>query len=478
MSTTEQARPGRLRHAALLVSRVALAVILLDLSFLLGTAVVRVAAARFGNAGPLAVAALAVLALVLLAAWRLPPGPLLLFVAALPVGLTPLPGGLVQVVQAAALVAAAAVVGPAVLTGRLRTARTPLWGWVVLFVVTAAIATPGAADVGRAIRGDLNLVIGVLLALAVVLVARDPERLLALHRALVLVGGATCATGLGGAGLSASFGGAVVEGRAVGVFTQPNELGMFSAVVLALAAALAARPGTTPAWRVVGVAAAGAAVGALALSLSRGAWLGAAAGVVTLLVVLPAARAALARYAVPTALAFAAWAATQPGTAPLQLVVQRAGTITDRAANPYDNRDAIWAEGARQVRAAPVAGHGPGSFLVVSSRSASGTASVSAVHAHNLWLTVGAEQGLLAVLAVVGLQLAVLRRAGRVKRLPAARAATHAGAVAAGAALVVHGLVDYPQRNPTLFMVSWLVIGLCLAAAADVDESVSARRRR
>jgi O-antigen ligase len=448
----------------------AAAVAIAAVAFVLGAFAVAAAAATAGERGPYAVAAVALAGAMAFAAWRLPGGPLVVFAATLPIGLTPLPGGVVQVGQAAAAGAAAAVLVPAALRRDLGRLRTPHWLWVGLFVLTAAVATPGAVDLTRAIRGDLNLVIGVGLAAAVAYVARDPHGLLALHRALVVVGGATCAASLPSARQTASFGGAVVEGRAVGVFTQPNELGMFAAFVLMLALTLAVRPDTTRRWRVVAVLGAAGAGGALGLSLSRGAWLGAAAGTLALLAVLPAARQAVSRYVLPVAVAFAAWGTTQAGSAQLQVVVQRASTLTDRGANPYDNRDAIWAEGVREVRTRPVTGYGPGSFEVASSKSASGAASVAPVHAHNLWLTLGAEQGVVAALAALGLQLAVLRRGHRLRRLPPALAATHAGAFAAGVALVVHGVVDYPERNPTLFLVAWVVVGLCVAGAAKTDR--------
>ena len=100
--------------------------------------------------------------------------------------------------------------------------------------------------------------------------------------ALLVAGAVSSVWALAASGPTESFyGGGVVTGRAVGVFSQPNELGLFSAVLLVLA--LGAWLGSaSPRLRATGMVAAGLLVAALGASLSRGAWFGALAGVVAL----------------------------------------------------------------------------------------------------------------------------------------------------------------------------------------------------
>ena len=80
--------------------------------------------------------------------------------------------------------------------------------------------------------------------------------------------------------------------RPSGVFGDPNELGSFSVMLLLVAlGALLAK--VEPWLRVLAAVAAVLAAAALVLSLSRGSWIGAAIGVIGLMILLPQFRRAL-----------------------------------------------------------------------------------------------------------------------------------------------------------------------------------------
>lgn len=388
---------------------------------------------------------------------------------ALPVGLVPVPGdplGL-QVVQVAALGLAAAVVLRRLAQGSLplRVPRPLLWA--VALAAWAALAAGSAVDTGLAVKQVANLVVGVLVALLVATAVTTPDRLRAAMTALLVAGAAVTVPALAGAGdVRAAYGGAVVEGRLQGVFAQPNELGAFSAVLVCVAAGavLAAR---TRSGRVAAAAALAGALAALALSLSRGSWIGAVAGALVLLVVLPRARRAVVLVGVPAVVLAAALGAFAPEAPQVQVVGDRLSTLRDPSSNPYDDRPRIWQEGRRQVALDPWTGHGPGSFPVLSTTSASQAQTVRAEHAHSLLLTAASEVGLpgAALLVGLGVALCFAARDGLRRLRGSPEAALLAGAAAAVACVSAQGVLDFTQRNAVVHVLDWLVVGLVVAAA-------------
>lgn len=129
----------------------------------------------------------------------------------------------------------------------------------------------------------------------------------------------------------------------------------------------------------------------------------------------------------------------------LDVIGRRAATVLGEASDPNDQRPDIWREALRQIRSAPLAGHGPGSFPDMVRGVGSAIPNSDVDHAHNFALTLAAESGLLglgSVLALVGVGVVAVVRARR------ARTTVHADvAVVAGAGLAVvlgQGLLDYP----------------------------------
>jgi len=141
-------------------------------------------------------------------------------------------------------------------------------------------------------------------------------------------------------------------------------------------------------------------------------------------------------------------------------------------ASPYDDRRQIWAEAIREMKAKPWLGYGPGDFPVSSLRTGSDTSSVYALHAHNLWLTWGAETGIPAVAIIVGLTAAVGFAARRATRGANNRGDREDRAIVVGvtAALITvlgQGLVDYTLRNVVIFTALWGLIGALLVARRE-----------
>ena len=434
-------------------------------SLLVGVALA-VVGARFG---PLAMLALPVAVGALLLAYSRPLAAAGLVLATLPVGLQPVPGnplGL-QVVQVTVLGVTAMVVLRRLALGvsPLRTSR-PLW-WAVAFVAWALVCTGSAASTAVAIKQDANLVAAVVLAMLVVTVAEDLRGVRLLAWTFLAAGTVMTLPPLRDAGsISSAYGGAVVENRLQGTFAQPNELGAFAmlVVLVGIGVVLGARSRRerTLAW-----CALLPALAALALSLSRGAWIGTTLGGVALLVMLPSARRMLLTVGVPVVLCAAALGAFAPESPQVQVVGDRVATLRDPGGNPYDDRPRIWAEGRREVRDDPLTGQGPGAFPLVSTRSVSGAQTVQAEHSHSLLLTVAAETGLPGAALVVALAIALafhVRDALRV--LDAADAAVLAGAFGAVVAVAGQGLIDFTQRNAVLLMSDWALVGVVAAGAA------------
>lgn len=417
-----------------------------------------------GSLGPLLVVVLPLMPVLVLAVLADPRLGLAAVVATFPIGVQDVPGAQMQVVQVTVIAVTALVV-----LRRLAAGAGPLpWahgmGWLVAFVGWLLIALPSAADEQRALRTVVLFAVGILFAAVVVAACRttaDVRRFLG--GVVVMVAAVGASTPFAASQARARFGGAVVEGRATGIFVEPNQLGTFCTTGALLAAGLlfAARTGRTRVAAAVGGA---LALLGLLLSLSRGSWIGFVLGVVVLLVKLPEARRALLALSVPLvaiALLVGAFAPTSPQ---VEVVGQRIQSISGER-NPYDDRPAIWREARRQVEADPLTGHGPGSFPVVSARATSASRTTTAEHAHNLALTWAAEAGLPAVAIAVGFAVHIHSRTRRLVRRPELRSerAVVAGVVAALTGVLGQGLVDYTLHNSVVLVVLFALIGAALA---------------
>jgi putative inorganic carbon (HCO3(-)) transporter len=236
--------------------------------------------------------------------------------------------------------------------------------------------------------------------------------------------------------------------------------------------------GTTRRVRVAAAVTTLALIAAMALSLSRGAWIGFALGSVVLVVMLPPARRVLGVVMPVLLLVALGMGAFAPSNPQVQVIGARLKSISGEK-NPYDSRPAIWAEARREVRTHPVFGEGAGTFPVASVTATSQSRTTYAAHAHNLLLTWAAETGLPGAALIVGLMghLAVLasrarRRVGKTGR--AADLSVLAGSAAALVAVFGQGLVDYTLRNSVIVVAVFGLVGVLLAAARVAESTPSA----
>lgn len=421
---------------------------------------------RFGPHAPLAmllVVLLPVSALAVLVDPRL--GVLGVF-AVFPVGFNALPISL-DVVQTAII----AVTGLVVLR-RLRADGavlewSPAFWWVVALLAWTLLGTPGAADPSLAMRRLPPMAAQLFFGAAIVTVCRKRGDVRLVAGGLVAIVAVVGLSTLGGADqVSTQLGGSLVSGRANGIFSEPNQLGSFTALGALVALGLALGLRTRRTRMLAALGAAGAIAGML-LSFSRGAWIGFGMGVLVLVVHVPSARRMLAVGTVVLFVFAGTYGALRPQSPEVTVVGERFKSLTGEK-NPYDDRPAVWAEARREIAVDPLTGHGLGNFPLVAQRSTSRSHTSFPPHAHNLLLNFGAETGVPGMLFIIGfgIHLTVLTRRA-VRRMRAEGRMRDAAVLAglAGAALSVfgQGFVDYVLWSSVVFTAVWAVLGALTA---------------
>lgn len=340
-----------------------------------------------------------------------------------------------------------------------------------ILVLAAIISTGISISPGYSVKHTLTLTGGLLLAAAIIGVGRTWRRLRLFVAAATVGSLAVTIPALLNAGQMVSlYGGSVVQNRAIGSFTDPNTFGSFCMIIVFLGMSWLIT--ASQSWeRFVAFVGVVAAMGALTMSLSRGAWLGTVLGGVVLVLLDRRARKLVASFALVGAGGFILALLLLPGGGVASIAVDRALSSSDQSTNPYDVRPITWREALREFDNAPVFGNGPGSFSVLSASSDSELQFYPRRHAHNGFLTFAAETGAVGAVAFIGLAASLtLAIRNRSRRLRAARrwpeSGILAGAAAALAGIFGHLLVDYPFRNPVMMIMVWAVIGVALAVIA------------
>jgi putative inorganic carbon (hco3(-)) transporter len=440
-------------------------------------------ATTFDDAAPIALLAVVLVPIVFLLILAKPVIGAVVVLAALPVGSEGISAGPLelQAVEAAVLLVAALVVLRRLAVGEVPLPWHPVLNWPLLLLGWMLVSLYTALDQGLAIKQILSLVGGITFACVILAECRDMRDLRRLVGAFLAVATAISLTALSSIGeFESTYGGArVVSGRLEGAFDHPNQLGSFCAMAAPVAAALVIAARTSRGRLASGVALV-LIIGALTLSLTRGAWVGTAVAFLFLLVTLAEARRLLAVLSVPLViLGFFVWSFA-PSSTEIEVVGERARALTVRS--PYDHRDAIYSEALREVRAEPLTGEGPGAFPVASARAGSEASTVSAQHAHNLLLTWAAEVGLPGMLLILAFAAALGRAARR-----AARDLRRAGdlrdralvlGLAAGLiAVFVQGFFDYTLRNSVVHVTLWGLVGALLVCQSKALETFTSERR-
>jgi O-antigen ligase len=424
------------------------------------------------DAAPLVALAIPIVPLLAVLVLTRPFTGVIVVLATMPFGAIGIPAGFatLQAVEIAVLVVASVTI-----LRRLALSQTPL-PWSPLFAFPLALlactllALYSAASTTLAVKQVFALIGGWLFASVVVASCRDVADVRRVLGMLVAI--ASVALSTGGGRIQSLGGGTEIDGRLRGAFDHPNQLGAFMGMAAALAVGLAAGSRTTR-GRVAGGVALALLLAALALTFSRGAWIGTATAFLFLLLTMREARRMLIGFAVPMAIiGFVIWSA-EPDRPEIKVVGERVGALTQRS--PYDGRDQIWAEAIREIREDPLTGQGPGAFPLTATRAASEASSVAPDHAHNILLNWGAETGIPAVLVIVGFAIALgfsTRTAGR-KALARGEPRDRAIALAIAAALISvlgQGVFDYVLGNSVLHLTMWALIGCLIVTARDAPR--------
>lgn len=402
-----------------------------------------------------------------------------LFLLALPLGLSDglVPTGPIDLVQLLAVFVVVVVALQRVLAGRAPLGWHRTAGWAVGLVVLVLVAAVTAREVAAAIPLVAAIAVAVALALAVHAACAGWSELRRLVLVLATVGAGVCLYSLGSAGdIQTRLPGAgAVGNRALGIFQSPNQLGTFAGLLLfvGFGLALGAR---TRLERAVGTLCLLSATGALLITLSRGAWIGAALGLVVLVVLSP-----LARRVVPAVLAgvgvLVPLVLLVAAPQLLTVLAARAAALLELDSNPDDARTLIYQEAVRQIVDRPWTGQGPGNYPLVMETAESVAPAVSVLHAHNVLLQAAAEAGIPAAVVLVVFTLSVARHVLLARtRLPAPERDLMIGLACGLVVLVGQGLADFTLGNPTLLFLAWTTVGFLFAATtlpSPADDEVS-----
>lgn len=265
-------------------------------------------------------------------------------------------------------------------------------------------------------------------------------------------------------------GATAVTGRASGSFTHPNQLAFFLVMALPVGLVLAARSRGLLRFAV----SAGTAMmfAALLLTLTRGAIIGAAVSVLVMLTWAQFRRAAavvLVGLAIFAVLNSGALSRSQE----LNLVSARLGTVLNSdSATVNNNRLEIWKTIPTIVSDHPVFGFAVGNFKQYSLEYGLSEGGGPFEHAHNITLTVVAEQGIPGLLLYLVLLVLAVRLMAQALRRRSSRDFPYALAPIAGlTGLFVNGLTDYPPgSNPNMALIM-VEIGVLVAATRHLREA-------
>ena len=392
----------------------------------------------------------------------------------MPLAFTPLPGGL-QVIHVATLLAVAAVVANRLSAGRGALPAPPGTGLLLGLVGLVAVAVVGAPNRGFAVNQTITVIVAALGLLAVVGACRDFPDVRRMVGLILLGGLVVCGLALPQASSVSGSAGAVNVSGVTGIFSEHNQFGAFAAAILLLAAGMAF--GARTRWRRWGAGiTAVVALGCVGLALSRGAYLGTALGGVVFVLLVPQARRWLVASIAVLVAGLGVFLFVAPDNPQVRLIIARFGTFSNPAANPEDDRPAIWAEALRQIRLNPWTGSGPANFPVVAAHAQSPVTFFVPAHAHDVPLTVAAEIGVPAAIVLIALTLLwtrVVLRAGRA--LPDRRdSAVMAGVAGAAATFIGEGVFDATLRSSAILVLLCLCVGLALSAAEHAGGDRSA----
>ncbi|HXF62410.1 MAG TPA: O-antigen ligase family protein [Caldilineaceae bacterium] len=381
----------------------------------------------------------------------------------------------------------------------LRLAPHPLSAPLALFVGVLWLATLGALDLAEAVKEMVKWVeFGVVLLLVPAMMnARDARWLVA---ALLSAAMAQALLGLYQFVFRIGPEHFVLFDRymrASGSFGQPNPFAGYLGLTLPVAAALTLwaipralrSPAAATAALWVGAAALLTGAGMVA-SWSRGSWLGAAAGVLVVLLAYSRRTALLVGAAILLALSGALVGLINPALAPAALTARLAdlpayvgaGNVLDQPVTDENfavlERLAHWLAAVRMFSTAPWLGVGPGNYSIVYPEVRLPLWEEPLGHAHNIYLNLLAESGLVGLAAFLMLWGSAAVWVGR-QTYPGApaddgwRRALAVGVLGVLAHLAVHSLFDNLFVQGIYLHVAFWFAALAAAGPARAGSSIT-----
>jgi O-antigen ligase len=339
--------------------------------------------------------------------------------------------------------------------GQIELPRSGLFGGLFLVVSALLVAATGATSLPLAAKETLKWMLLALAFAVTVTQVRSDRGVRTLLTVLFLAGAGQALVGvaqfLGGWGPPAfAIGGFM---RAHGMFGQPNPFAGYlgSILPIALAMSLVASPGY---FRYVALFAVTCTSAGVALSLSRGAWLGLILAIAAMAVAWgPRSR----RLVTPTAAALllvgllGVVGALPPALADrVTSITNNFGIFDAREVRPTAENFAVvermahWQAGWEMFLDYPIFGVGPGNYPAVYDRYAIPGWRESLGHAHNYYINMAAEAGLVGLIAL--LLLSALAYRATVRQIRRAtepfRRALAIGLLGSLVLLSVHNMFD------------------------------------
>ncbi|HEY5287002.1 MAG TPA: O-antigen ligase family protein [Solirubrobacteraceae bacterium] len=331
---------------------------------------------------------------------------------------------------------------------------------VLIYLAVALLSVTQSPELHSASRFMRSLLTGGLLFSAVIFTVRSRREIL-----WVLAGAAVSglivglhairdySSGEHAAGFITTTG--EVVGRATAGFSQPNQLGGFLVLLVPLGIAGAL---ISPRWRIPFAFAAAAAAAGVYASFSRGALIG--------LAIVPFFFLRGWRLWILGPLVVLAVVLAAPG-----LVRERFATLTS-SGGEISTRVDIWHTALNIWENHPVLGVGLGGFpqayeqaLVPGKMFLPATIFQPPPHAHNIFLQLMAEQGILGLLAFVAILIAAVRCTARLRRSSDRSARLlGSGLLAALAAFLIHNLFDVTFEDPQTGLYVFVLFGLIAAS--------------
>lgn len=258
--------------------------------------------------------------------------------------------------------------------------------------------------------------------------------------------------------------GQAATGRAQAGFAHPAILAFF--LVLAFAPTLGLAFRVPPVWRLPLAGAAAVTLAGIMLSLTRGGIVGVAGSMVVMLwwsQFRRVAAAILVVMAIFTAFNLGAIQQSQQ----LQVIGERLQSVTETRATANNQRALIWSKTPAIIADNPFIGVGAGGFRNVSpAYGIVGGRGLPFVHAHNIFLTVAAESGIIGLallLAFFGaLAASAVRLIASFRKSPVYPLGLSLAAGLAG--LIVCSIADYPWATLVIFAVFMVEVGAFIAA--------------